>query len=287
MMAPGALCLKIGAQVMLVKNKDETLVNGTTGKIVRFAPAGAAIYLDSDDEDDNEAGNVSKASKAAGTSTGSGAGAGAGGPTKMNDLIPEVPGLKKTTMKSLEDVPWVEWALPDGRTSAPEPVAREEFKVEQGDKVRARRKQFPLMLAWAVSIHKSQGQTLPRVKVDLGKVFEAGQSYVALSRATSMDSLQVLGFDEKKVSPALDSASCATADRSGSPGALPRQGHQMGRDARNVHLAKKSSPKYHCSSSHKRRNCRSQTCATSSKQERSRSRVNFGYVHVYEKMRRV
>lgn len=186
MMAPRDLHLKIGAQVMLVKNKDEVLVNGTTGKVVRFAPAGTAIYMDSDDEDDAPGG---KAMKAGAASTSG----------KMNDLIPEVPMKKTTTMKSLEEVPWVEWALPDGRTSAPEPIAREEFKVEQGDKVRARRKQFPLMLAWAVSIHKSQGQTLPRVKVDLGKVFEAGQSYVALSRATSMDALQVLGFDEKKV----------------------------------------------------------------------------------------
>ena len=50
-----------------------------------------------------------------------------------------------------------------------------------------------------MSIHKSQGQTLERVKVDLGRVFEYGQAYVALSRAKSMDALQVLGFDPKKV----------------------------------------------------------------------------------------
>ena len=59
--------------------------------------------------------------------------------------------------------------------------------------------QVPLILAWAISIHKSQGQTIQRVKVDLGRVFEKGQSYVALSRAATMEGLQVLRFDPKKV----------------------------------------------------------------------------------------
>ena len=59
--------------------------------------------------------------------------------------------------------------------------------------------QVPLVLAWAMSIHKSQGQTIQYVKIDLRSVFEKGQSYVALSRAASLDGLQVLGFDPKKV----------------------------------------------------------------------------------------
>jgi ATP-dependent DNA helicase PIF1 len=78
--------------------------------------------------------------------------------------------------------------------------------------------QVPLILAWALSVHKSQGQTIERVKVDLGSVFERGQglsalfliglvdipniqtqpAYVALSRATSLETLEVVNFNPSK-----------------------------------------------------------------------------------------
>jgi ATP-dependent DNA helicase PIF1 len=76
----------------------------------------------------------------------------------------------------------------------------EVWKVElPNGEVQAQRQQIPLILAWALSIHKAQGQTLQRVKVDLRKVFEKGQAYVALSRATCQEGLQVIGFDKTKV----------------------------------------------------------------------------------------
>lgn len=57
------------------------------------------------------------------------------------------------------------------------------------------RSQVPLQLAWALTIHKSQGLTLPSVQVCLKSLFEPGQMYVALSRAKSLEGLQVISFE--------------------------------------------------------------------------------------------
>ena len=56
----------------------------------------------------------------------------------------------------------------------------------------ARRRQMPLRLAWALSVHKSQGMGLKQVRFDPAKTFDDGQVYVALSRATTMEGLSLV-----------------------------------------------------------------------------------------------
>eukprot|EP00158_Paraphelidium_tribonemae_P008541 Partr_v1_DN28607_c2_g1_i6_m49560 putative PIF1 5'-to-3' DNA helicase homolog (S. cerevisiae) len=78
-------------------------------------------------------------------------------------------------------------------------VSRHTWTVVEDDKMLANRSQIPLILSWAISIHKSQGQTIPRLKVDLGRTFEEGHVYVALSRAVSLDDLHIVNFLPHKV----------------------------------------------------------------------------------------
>jgi DNA polymerase III delta prime subunit len=73
------------------------------------------------------------------------------------------------------------------------------------EKVAGKFKQFPLKLAWAITVHKSQGLTFQRAILDIGQAFAPGQVYVALSRLTSLDGLilsspinfQSLGKDDQ------------------------------------------------------------------------------------------
>lgn len=128
---PRRVELKVGAQVVLLRNSSQTLVNGSRGVVVSLSPDPEVRFLS--------------------------------GETK-------VVGREK-----------------------------EEFDVMGPGGVRqAVRHQVPLRLSWAMTIHKSQGMSIDLLEVDLRDVFEAGQAYVALSRARTLEGLRVLGYDPSR-----------------------------------------------------------------------------------------
>jgi ATP-dependent DNA helicase PIF1 len=73
------------------------------------------------------------------------------------------------------------------------------FEIRQHKKVVACRRAMPLKLAYGLSIHKSQGMTIDCLEVDLRSVFSPAQAYTALSRASSMEGLRVIGLSSNVV----------------------------------------------------------------------------------------
>ena len=177
------LVLKVGSKVMFIKNNTELGVsNGTMGELIGFAAV--KINDDKDNSDDlieaddigsdkdSDAGNDKKTAKSA----------------KDKTKKDKAKAKKPTTQK----MPVVR--LNTGREVIAEP---EEWIIEDetGD-VLASYEQVPLCLAWAITIHKSQGMTLEAAEIDLSRTFELGQGYVALSRLKSLAGLQLLGMND-------------------------------------------------------------------------------------------
>ncbi|WWC93163.1 uncharacterized protein L201_008131 [Kwoniella dendrophila CBS 6074] len=161
---PEELELKAGALVMLVTNmQDGILVNGSTGTVVDFLTISEAM-----------ANNIH--------------------PVSGNFGYAPDP---KVRWPVVEFIP-SKWASGQVAKRVVVPQMSVDVLNAQG-KPEATRHQIPLILAWALTIHKSQGQTLERVKIDLNNIFVEGQTYVAISRAVSLDTLQLTNFSEHKV----------------------------------------------------------------------------------------
>jgi len=84
--------------------------------------------------------------------------------------------------------------LMNGEEIVAEPA---EWKMEDGGKTLATITQVPLRLAWAITVHKSQGMSLDAATVDLSMAFEYGQGYVALSRVRTLEGLSLYGMNDR------------------------------------------------------------------------------------------
>ena len=166
---PKTIILKRGSQVMLTQNIGDRLVNGSRGVVVGFSLDSVVV---------------------------------------------------KFTCGSTERIKRMIWTLEILKQIADERIVHPKFESEiratrvlaeelksYGVKVdphtttiiTASRVQIPLVLAWAITVHKSQGQSIDRLTVDLSRTFANGQVYTALSRATSQKTMKVVGFDAKRV----------------------------------------------------------------------------------------
>lgn len=160
---PFCLRLKVGAQVILTCNISQRFYNGRRGIVIGFMNRSE---FESTFENGEQIGN------------------------KMDDDDEQYPSVDideqypivrfdKNTIVRLGRYSW---------------LRRHSFATKS-EPITARMSQFPLALAFAITIHKSQGMTIDRLCVNLSEAFEYGLAYVALSRGTSLDSIVIEDMD--------------------------------------------------------------------------------------------
>jgi ATP-dependent DNA helicase PIF1 len=99
------------------------------------------------------------------------------------------------------------------------------WELRDGERKRASITQIPLRLAWAITVHKSQGMTLDAAKIDLRKAFVPGMGYVALSRVKNLNSLYLHGINQMALKVSEDALDIDELLRRGSAAAVTQYAH--------------------------------------------------------------
>lgn len=100
--------------------------------------------------------------------------------------------------------PLTEYPIVEFRSGREVTMVPDAWEMRDGERKRASISQVPLRLAWAITVHKSQGMTLDAAKIDLRKAFVEGMGYVALSRVRDIDNLYLYGINRKALAVSPD-----------------------------------------------------------------------------------
>lgn len=196
------LRLKKGAQVMLLANINlkRGLCNGSRGVVVGFTEVGDyASAVSPEERAQSERSHLErlKATLARDGSGGGGGGRGDSGGRTLSDEELFFAAMDPDSRRFLEATEAAGLGLPIVRfaNGATLTVKMHTWKKTKANgTVELSRTQLPLALAWALTVHKCQGMSLDRVRMDISHVFSEGQAYVALSRARSLEGMEIMGY---------------------------------------------------------------------------------------------
>ena len=96
----------------------------------------------------------------------------------------------------IEFEPYTDYPIIEFKNGKTVSMVPDTWELRDGDKKRASITQIPLRLAWAITVHKSQGMTLDAARIDLRKAFVEGMGYVALSRVKNLNNLYLTGINQ-------------------------------------------------------------------------------------------